>query len=201
MAGGLSSTSSRSTNASDPDADKGEGGHRRLDGSRRRNGRPYFLAYTPRRRVAWRAPVGESMWQLLRPYAAAAGVAGIAPHDHEAASRSRRRTGTDTATARARVSPRFSSCGADRRFRKRPRHSFFQNQDQRIERANSRDGIGCESWWRWGKTGRVQSIGSAVLPRARKSREGDKSIRATDSCRFHGSPKFWRSRIRPRGIS
>jgi hypothetical protein len=53
----------------------------------------------------------------------------------------------------------------------------FLNQERRIERANSSDGIGGEFWWRLGKTGgMVQQIGSAVLPRVRKRREGDKGI-------------------------
>jgi hypothetical protein len=53
----------------------------------------------------------------------------------------------------------------------------FLNQDRRIERANSSDGLGGNFWWRLGKTGgMVQQIGSVVLPRVRKRREGDKGI-------------------------
>jgi hypothetical protein len=42
------------------DADLGEGGHRRLDGSRRRNGRLRLPTRAPRRRVAGRPAVGKS---------------------------------------------------------------------------------------------------------------------------------------------
>ena len=53
----------------------------------------------------------------------------------------------------------------------------FLDQERRIERANSSDGVGVEFWWRLGKTGgMVQQIGSVVLPRVRKRREGDKGI-------------------------
>jgi hypothetical protein len=75
------------------------------------------------------------MSQLLRPYAAAAAVAGIVAHD-------------------LRVWLFFENHRALR----------FQNQDQRIERASIRDGIGSEFWWRWGKTGgMVQLIGSNII--------------------------------------
>jgi hypothetical protein len=52
----------------------------------------------------------------------------------------------------------------------------FLNQERRIARANSSDGIGGEFWWRRGKTGgMVQQIGSITFPMARKRREADKT--------------------------
>jgi len=53
----------------------------------------------------------------------------------------------------------------------------FVNQDRRIERANSSDGVGGDYWWRLGMSGgMVQQIGSAVLPRVPKRRQGGKRI-------------------------
>ena len=64
------------------DADVGQGGDRCLDRPRRRDGRPRLPARQPRRPSARRDLLSEKVvWQLLQPYAAAAGVPGIAPHD------------------------------------------------------------------------------------------------------------------------
>ena len=53
----------------------------------------------------------------------------------------------------------------------------FVDQHRRVERSSSRDNLGGDFWWRLGMTGgMVQQIGSAVLPRAPKRRQGGKGI-------------------------
>ena len=64
-----------------PDADLGEGSHRCLDRPRRRGRRLRIPARDSRRPSAGNVLSEKVVWQMLRPYAKAAGVAGIAPHD------------------------------------------------------------------------------------------------------------------------
>ena len=67
--------------AHDPDADLGEKCDRRVDGDSRIDRGLRLAAGEPRGRDSGERLTEKVIWQLLRPYAVAAGVPGIAPHD------------------------------------------------------------------------------------------------------------------------